>query len=368
MFSVRAESEHAIRSPFRDSSSLPISINLAEADDLSSAIRAMLEDSALELHFDVHPQEFAVLLQRADEAIEAAFERGQDEALADVHATLFALYELHVAPAASKRCVNQFNPYLTRLRGAIERRWLASEALRTAPLDANARTAHDLTDAIRAVSAQHRASKHPLFDFLEKDATRVQLSAFFRSDSALNIRFFDLIVLALLGSDPSVRGELSQNFWDEAGKGDPQRSHVTLFRHLLHTVDIPHADDDHASLLGWEGLAGYNLFMMTGLNRSQGLKSLGVMAVTELLDSTQYEKLTRGCRRLGLGGEGELEYYDEHVSIDVVHAEGWLSNVIVPLATKFPSQMDDIYAGAQWRLNTCAAYYDALYGRLLALG
>ena len=33
--------------------------------------------------------------------------------MAGVHATLFALYELRVAPAASKRCVNQFNPYLT---------------------------------------------------------------------------------------------------------------------------------------------------------------------------------------------------------------------------------------------------------------
>jgi hypothetical protein len=368
MFSVRAESEHAIRLPFREPSSLPTSIRLAESEDLASAIRSMIEGAELELYFDDQPEEFAALRHRVDEVLDAAFGRGEDDALADVHATLFALYELHVAPAASERCANQFNPYLIRLRGAIERRWLASEALGTTRLDVSVRTARDLTEAICSVSAQHRASKHPLFDFLEKDATRVQLSAFFRSDSALNIRFFDLIVLALLGSDPSVRGELSQNFWDEAGKGDPQRSHVALFRHLLHTVEIPHADDDHASLLGWQGLAGYNLFMMTGLNRSQGLKSLGVMAVTELLDPTQYEKLTRGCRRLGLGEKGELDYYDEHVSIDVVHAEGWLSNVIVPLATKYPSQMNDIYTGAQWRLNTCAAYYDALYARLLAIG
>ena len=367
MFSVRVESEHAIPSPFRDTYSLPLSIDLTETEDLSSAIRAMIEDPALEQHFDTHPQAFHLLLQRLEKVLDAAFANGEDDALEDVHAALFALYELHVAPAASERCANQFNPYLIRVRGVIERRWLASEAMRAAPLDADVRTGQDLTDAIRAVSAQHRASHHPLFDFLETEATQEQLAAFFRSDSALNIRFFDLIVLALLGSDPSVRGELSQNFWDEAGKGDAQQSHVTLFRHLLHTTGIPHADDDHASLLAWQGLAGYNLFMMTGLNRSHGLKSLGVMAVTELLDPTQYEKLTRGCRRLGMGHQGELEYYDEHVSIDVVHAEGWLSNVIVPLATKFPSQMNDIYAGAQWRLNTCAAYYDDLHARLLAL-
>ena len=367
MSSMQSTSENTSQSLHRDIVLPPLAANPSIWTNLVAAIRTIIEDPTLETYFDENPQEFDALSKQIGRTVDAAFQQGDTRALADVHAILFALYDLHVAPAASLRSHNQFNPYLTRLRGTIERGWLGSATLGHIGLPSELRHARDLVDAICTSSAQHRASKHPLFDFLETEATHAQLVAFFRSDSALNIRFFDLIVLALLGSDPAVRGELSQNFWDEAGKGDPVRSHVTLFRNLLLTAGIPPADDDHASLLNWQGLAGHNLFMMTGLNRSQGFRSLGVMAVTELLDPSQYEKLTRGCRRLGLGGAGELDYYDEHVSIDVVHAEGWLSNVIVPLATKFPHRMNDIYVGAQWRLNTCAEYYDDLQESLLRL-
>lgn len=363
MNSVLVSPERVVDAPFHPQ---PHPFDFAQPiDDLAATIRALIEDHALEARFDASADAFDALSNELDDILDAAFERDEPWALTQAHAVLFALYELHVAPAASERCANQFNPWLTRLRGTIERRWFAAELRRTQPLDANVHDANGLVEAIRVDSAAHRASHHPLFDFLEHDATRAQLAAFFRSDSALNIRFFDLIVLALLGSDASVRGELSQNFWDEAGKGDPRRGHVALFRNLLLSTGIPEAADDHASSLEWQGLAGYNVFMMTGLNRSHGFRSLGVMAVTELLDPSQYEKLTRGCRRVGLGTHGELDYYDEHVSIDVVHAEGWLSNVIVPLAQRFPQRMADIHMGAQWRLNTCADYYDCLHANLL---
>lgn len=367
MFSMQSPSANANQAPGRDIVLPPRAANSSTWTNAAAAIRTIIEDPTLELYFDENPEEFDALSKQVGRTVDAAFEQHDERALADVHAILFTLYDLHVAPAASLRSHNQFNPYLTRLRGGIERRWLGSATLGDIGTPVELRNAQELVDAIRSTSAQHRASKHPLFDFLETQATHGQLTEFFRSDSALNIRFFDLIVLALLGSDPAVCGELSQNFWDEAGKGDPVRSHVMLFRNLLLTTGIAPTEDDHASTLNWQGLAGYNLFMMTGLNRSQGFKSLGVMAVTELLDPSQYEKLTRGCRRLGLGGAGELDYYDEHVSIDVVHAEGWLSNVIVPLASKFPHRMNDIYVGAQWRLNTCAQYYDDLHARLLGI-
>jgi hypothetical protein len=367
MVSVQTGTENARPSSFREISVPPLTTHSSRWTNIAATVRTIIEDPSLESYLDQNQAEFDALSSDVQRTLDAAFERGDERALADVHAMLFALYDLFVAPAASVRCHNQFNPYLIRLRGAIERRWLESPSLSDILVPADLSTPEDLVQAICSVSAQHRASKHPLFDFLETQANLAQLTEFFRSDSALNIRFFDLIVLALLGSDPAVRGELSQNFWDEAGKGDPLRSHVTLFRNLLLSTGIAHAEDDHASLLNWQGLAGYNLFMMTGLNRSQGFKSLGVMAVTELLDPSQYEKLTRGCRRLGLGTAGELEYYDEHVSIDVVHAEGWLSNVIVPLAGKFPQRMSDIFVGAQWRLNTCAEYYDNLHERLLQI-
>jgi len=89
--------------------------------------------------------------------------------------------------------------------------------------------------------------------------------------------------------------------------------------------------------------------------------------MTELLDPSQYEKLARGCRRVGLGVGSEMDYYDEHITIDVVHGEGWLVNVIQPLAERTPAAMKEILLGASLRLSTCQDYYDDLYGKLVLL-
>jgi len=295
--------------------------------------------------------------------LQTAFEYHEPAALYEVHQALFLLYEIHVAAPWHTRCVNQFNGLLNGVRTSIEKAWLAAEARQT-PDIGHPSSATELVATLKEIWAKHPVSKHPIFDFLEHDATREQIVMFFKNDSALNIRFFDLIALSLVGSQHEVRKELAQNFWDEAGRGEPERSHVSLFRHLLDTVGVGQADDDHASVLDWQGLAGYNLFMLSCLNRQHYFKSLGVMSMTELLDPSQYEKLARGCRRVGLGVGKEMDYYDEHITIDVIHGEGWLANVIVPVVERTPSAIREILTGAHLRLSTCQNYYDDLYGKL----
>jgi hypothetical protein len=301
------------------------------------------------------------LVEDAGRVGHKAFFEGSQTELFEFHRTLFELFELHIAPPGSPQCDYQFDPALTRLRAVMERDWLHAEAKRST-IRSIPNTGEGLVRALKEMWSLHRVTSHPIFDFLEKDASRQQVVEFFRSDSALNIRFFDLIVLSLLGSQDEARKELSQNFWDEAGRGDPRRGHVRLFRDLLQKVGV-HPDTDN-SVLEWQGLAGYNLFMLCCLNRKHYFKSLGVMAMTELLDPAQYEKLTRGCRRVGMGAHGELDYYEEHISIDVVHGEGWLTNVIQPAVAQTPQAIPEILTGAELRLATCADYYDALYARL----
>ncbi|KVN04822.1 spermidine/putrescine ABC transporter [Burkholderia sp. MSMB1552] len=291
-----------------------------------------------------------------------AFVEGDEAALIDVHRVLFALYDLHVADPAMPAVVNQFAPFLMAVRGTIEQHWLAAEYQRigAAPVF---ESPDALITALRSAVQAHPASHHPLFDLLAMHATRAQLEAFFRSDTALNVRFFDLIVMAMIGSHPEARKELASNFWDEVGRGDPQHSHVNLFRHLLTDVGIAPSSTDFASELGWQGLRGYNLFMLCALNRQHYFKLLGVMAATELLDPPQYRKLIAGCRRLGLG-PSMTRYYDEHVTVDDVHGEGWLDNVIRPLAQREPRAMSAVWAGCMLRLASCGDYYDALSRQL----
>ncbi|WP_084162648.1 iron-containing redox enzyme family protein [Paraburkholderia bannensis] len=331
---------------------------------LDDAVWSLSECRELGALVDGNPAWERAFLERADTVLQAAFSRGDAFALKEIHRALFWLYELHVLDGASPRAVNQFDPTLTRLRARIERAWLA-HAQRQAEPERVAADSESVVSALRTLWAQHPVAAHPLFDFLEKDASREQIVTFFKSDSALNIRFFDLLVYSMIGSRMGVRKELAQNFWDESGRGDAQRGHVSLFQYLLDTVGVERASDHHASELNWQGLAGYNLFMLCCVNRQHYFKLLGVMAMTELLDPSQYAKLARGCERVGLGAENELEYYLEHVTIDVVHGEGWLANVISPVVEETPEVAQEIVLGAALRLASCNEYYDALYARIL---
>ncbi|NHH78864.1 hypothetical protein DRA46_00919 [Burkholderia gladioli] len=341
---------------------------LAEASMLSlpAAVALLCDSDAFDDWPDATPESGERFLAAVRTTLSRAFGARDPEALAEAHQALFQLYDLHVADGTDPRARHQFNPLLTQARALIERAWLRSErerlGLGTAPT-----ASAEVVSALKALWSGHRAAAHPLFDFLETEASREQIVAFFRSDSALNIRFFDLLLYSLIGSRVEVRKELVQNLWDESGRGNPTLSHVSLFRQLLDVVGVGQAEDNHASQLQVEGHAGYNLFMLTSLNRAHYFKLLGVMAMTELLDPSHYEKLVRGCRRVGFGGAGELGYYEEHVTIDIVHAEGWLADVIVPVVEQTPAVGDDIIFGAALRLASCEAYYDALYARLAAL-
>ncbi len=333
---------------------------------LGSAVAALCAEPELEAWLDVAPGWSEAFLAKLRETVARAFGAREAAALAEVHAALFTLYDLHVADGTDPRAVNQFNPLLTQARRMIERAWLGSERERLS-VETGVTDSAAVVSALKAIWSGHRAASHPLFDFLEKDATREQIVAFFRNDSALNIRFFDLLLYALIGSRVEVRRELVQNLWDESGRGNPALSHVNLFRRLLDVAGVGQSPDNHANQLELDGHAGYNLFMLTSLNRQHYFMLLGVMAMTELLDPSQYEKLVRGCKRVGFGASGELAYYEEHVTIDIVHAEGWLADVIVPVVEQTPSVGDDILFGAALRMTTCEAYYDSLYAKLTAL-
>ncbi len=94
--------------------------------------------------------------------------------------------------------------------------------------------AGNIVDELRALCQQHPASHHPLFDFLASEASAAQIDYFFKSDSALNLLFFDLVAMGLVGSLlPETRAEIAQNLWDEIGQGSTEITHVNLYKDLL---------------------------------------------------------------------------------------------------------------------------------------
>ncbi|WP_436298987.1 iron-containing redox enzyme family protein [unidentified bacterial endosymbiont] len=338
---------------------------LKSENKLDTLFLQLIDSNDINSILELRPQLTQQLMRLASQASLAAFEHHDDEALRQVHQTLFYAYHSHLAEPLSCSSRNQYHPVLLQVRTFLESQWLYSEK-RRARMHALSLSAQNIIAELHLLWKNHAVSSHALFDFLEHEANSQQLYYFFKSDSALNLLFFDLVAMTLVGSFPETRGEISQNLWDEIGQGSNEFTHVNLYKDLLHRRGIDLPDDHYTHLYDWQGLAGYNLFMMGGVTRCHYYKLIGMMAMTELLDPSQYEKLVNGSRRLGLSAR-DVHYYSEHISVDVDHADGWLNNVIVPVAQRYPQALEEIYFGARLRLQTCQDYYDNLLKTLKAL-
>lgn len=167
----------------------------------------------------------------------------------------------------------------------------------------------------------------------------------------------------MIGSQPETRGTISENLWDEIGHGDNVFTHVNLYKDVLARQDITLPGNHYIDMYGVEALAGHNAFMIGSVNRKHYYKLLGVMAMTEVLDPPQYEKLVKGCIRLGLV-DRDVKYYTEHITIDIKHGDDWLYNVIDVIANKYPETRKEFYIGSLLRLRTAERYYDQLMNNL----
>ncbi|MGY5956453.1 Spermidine/putrescine ABC transporter [Kosakonia sp. BK9b] len=278
---------------------------------------------------------------------------------------LFIIYQSVLAHPLSAPASHQYDPALLEIKKTIEDGWLEHEfGQLSVPQEVN--TAPHYGDYLKTVWHAHNASHHPLFEFLEKDASTEQLYYFFKSDSALNLIFFDLVAYTLIGSQPETRGTISENLWDEIGHGDNVFTHVNLYKDVLARQDIKLPDNHYIDMYGAEALAGHNAFMIGSVNRSHYYKLLGVMAMTEVLDPPQYEKLVNGCLRLGLI-DRDVKYYTEHITIDIKHGDDWLYNVIDVIAERYPETRKEFYLGSLLRLRTAERYYDQLMQKLTKL-
>lgn len=341
------------------------------ADDTSRALQLLLNDALSHADAD----EYLTSRGAADD-LHALVRRGCELAFAAndltvrkvVHRALHDLYGLHVSRPRPGLGHNQYSLELLRARRTIETAWMDWELRQTGVLRDDV-APETIGAAIKALWKGHAGHNHPVFDFMKNEASRSQIIKYFTTDYALNMRFYDLIVLSLVGIDEDVRMEVAHNFWDEMGQGNPARTHVRLYRDLLDYLKIEDTPGRFVDALGWEGLSGYNMLLYFAFNRREYFRSIGALAITELSDPDQYAKLLTGCRRVGIGTDqpSVLDYYGEHVEVDALHGDGWIDNVIVPVLRRYPGEARAVLEGAMMRLNSSKAYWDWQLAEMAAM-
>jgi len=338
---------------------------MIEPEQLNRVVKKLVTTNNLESSVQVTPPWANQVIDQAARSTILAFEQKSPTDLLAVHRTLKTLYDIHLFPN-TPGAQNQYNPYLGEVRKTIEDGWMSSEAKRSSLNTQAIPTGKpEFADYFQKWVLSHPAANHKVYDYLEKKATTADMHTFFRDEQPLDVRFFDIVVMAAIGSDGSVRQEVSQNMWDESGGGEQAAAHTTLYRTLLTKLGINKSDAEFSDDMGIEALAGYNLFQYLGQNRGKYNESVGALGATELLDPPLYSKFMKGARRLGLDRATDLTYYSEHISIDVFHGDGWINRVMLPVMDQSPTATTEFMRGAEMRLHTAGDYYDAMERKLI---
>lgn len=243
---------------------------------------------------------------------------------------------------------------------AIETRWYEGE-MRRCLNQYSCNVIINSENVVRAAMRKHKVFNHPIFDYLMNNAGMDELKGFIKSESILNLEFFDYLALAIIGTTNQAKSEIAANLWDEAGRGVVDKFHTVLFKRLMDDLGIEYSRDNILSSMSWEGVAGINLFNYFAIYPFNKMKYFGMLAATEMLDPDHYNKLIKGINRLCAGKNINHEYYVEHESLDVEHANGWLRNVIMPILADNPKKTQDFWIGFYLRLDSAQQYYDNLY-------
>ncbi|TBN50267.1 iron-containing redox enzyme family protein [Pseudomonas sp. BGI-2] len=205
--------------------------------------------------------------------------------------------------------------------------------------------------------ANYKHSPHPLFEYIEHDASLAEYRNFIETEAAVHVSFDDVIALAQIGVRGSPKLEFFDNFQDELGSSDPEKFHLTMFGRLVSALEI---NTVRQSDIAWQAVACGNYMLYLAHFRSLYHYCAGYLGFLEALTPKRFSSIAKGGARLGLS-EHVLAYHYDHSELDVKHAEGWLDNIILSEIKEKGADVARLFAlGVLLRELVSKRYWDAI--------
>lgn len=305
------------------------------------------------------------LLVYIDELAKQAFVNKDSRAQLEAQQILYQLNLAHLAVSWELPAKNLSHPVIAAIKYKLERSWEQSERQKHHAVLQNLPVVENFPDWIKKQFEFHASNQlHPIFTFLRDTATFEQMREFFFQETPLEMLFGDILAFMLPGVYGSIKIEFLKNYWDEVGNAKDDRVHRNLRAKLMKAIQI-HSDCyiKNYELFICEELELINLYLSLATQRAKHSELAGVMLATELMIPNRFKYSIKGWQRFNLEDD-LLEYLIEHTSIDEVHAENWLTRVIMPIMQQQPRSVPDIVFGVLRRLDLSMAVLNRLYDKL----
>lgn len=327
---------------------------------LMTRIRQLLESPNIEK--DLTREVESSILDDIDALAARAYVENEEHAKKEFHAILYALNTGRIQLPWLTTYKNADHHFFLRIKHRLES-VVEQHALQqhSAALAAMPKDLDKFNDWVIELIQSHPSNvSHPLFAFLRDKATFSQLKEFFHQEAPMDLHFVDTLLLMMPAMHGPMKMELAGNFWDEMGNGTPELVHRYKRQVQMKYLDIP--ENDHITNIDyycWEELALANLYLEGATNRGKLTQLIGNMLATETMVPGRVECQVKGWQRVGLP-DNALEYLNDHTSIDVEHAQGWLNNLVLPLLRANPDLQYALVFGALRRLRAAQDVCDRM--------
>lgn len=307
------------------------------------------------------------LSERTEALAHAAYVDGDRDARDCATAILDTIYRHDFSLRGIALVDSEVAPIARDLAAIIEEHYLASylDGAHASRIAAPPRGGKEFVRWFKDEVQGHVSSNHPFYqEFLPETASREQLRFYLAQETNLDPKFDDILAQIQIGHRGVPKMEIAGNYWDEMGNGQAGAVHTALFQQTLDYLAI---DDDYlARHVFPQSVASGNMSSCLALHRRHNLRALGYFGTTEYIAPKRFKSLLRAWQRLDLDLRF-AEYHRLHVTIDAVHGNAWLNNVIAPLVEQDPAAGVQIAQGMLLRLDSSNDYLDALMQRVVAL-
>jgi hypothetical protein len=261
---------------------------------------------------------------------------------ADLHISLWALYELHYGGFDEVADDLEWDPGILAGRQQLEQRFETSLRRLTSELVDAARAEAGLVQQLERIVSQTGPS---VANYLQRYACRDQFEEFMVDRSLYQLKESDPQSWAL----PRLRGApkvaLAELQYDEYGAGDPTMLHQQLYADGMESLGLDSGYGAYVNRVPAHTLMINNAMTLFGLHRRLRGACVGHLTAFEMTSSVPCRRFAQGAERLALPAP-VVRYFDEHVEADAVHEQLALRSLCVPLIEDEPTLQDDVLFGA----------------------
>lgn len=119
--------------------------------------------------------------------------------------------------------------------------------------------------------------------------------------------------------DEQIQFALSEILYDEYGNGDPQRSHMEVYRKFMRALDISEEEMSQAPII-----PELQMYIDSMMRLSQGDDWLAAVAAVGIASEwpipAYYEKLLKGLKTVPGLNDDDLELFSSHIELDIEHS------------------------------------------------